>query len=422
MNYSPEFLGVMHNRPSREKWLVLALATLTHLFVVAMPATAIPVLINEISRDLGMSLTQIGTMWAAGSFASLLMYLPGGIIGDRFGVMRTIGISCLLSGVVLLFRGYSPNFLTFIVTSFSYAFVSALLPVNVHKTMGQYFQGKNLGMANGVVSMGMGIGATLGALLSATYLSPALGGWRNVLFLYGGVSLIVTVFWVLATRMTTRNVVVEADVQATSIMNTIRAVARSRNVWLLAMVSIGRSVSVSGLVNYVALYLERFRGWPTANAAGALTVINAVSMLTVLPIALLSDRMRSRIAIVLPGLVVGILANALFSFSGDQVIWVLLIALGVFSDGYAAIFITMIQESEGIGHRYTGTALGLVFSISNIATTIFSPVSYRLAESNPDNPFIFWAFMGLISILALPFLKGVWRLKKPLGQGGVDNV
>lgn len=409
------------NVSAREKWLVLTVATLTHLFVVAMPATAIPVLINEISRDLNMSLVQIGTMWAAGSFASLLMFLPGGVLGDRFGVVRTLGISTLLAGLALLLRGYSTNYFMFIVATFSCSLFAALLPVNVHKTMGIYFHGKNLGMANGVVSMGMGIGATLGALLSATYLSPALGGWRNVMYLYGAVALVMTAFWWFISRITVRNAGATRDAEVTSIIQTIKTVVRSRNVWLFSLIAIGRSISLSGLVNYVALYLERFRGWPTANAAGALTVINAVSVVTVLPIALLSDRLRSRIFFVLPGLLIGILANVLFASAADPLLWVLLVAIGIFQDGYAAVFITMVQESEGIGPRYSGTAIGLVFSLSNLAVAIFSPVSYRLAEANPDNPFVFWAAMGALSLVALPFLKGVWRVRKPGPQLSVPS-
>jgi cyanate permease len=404
------------NIPAREKWLVLTVATMTHLFVVAMPATAIPVLINEISRDLNMSLVQIGTMWAAGSFASLLMFLPGGVLGDRFGVVRTLGISTLLAGLALLLRGYATNYFMFIAATFSCSLFAALLPVNVHKTMGIYFHGKNLGMANGVVSMGMGIGATLGALLSATYLSPALGGWRNVMYLYGAVALVMTGFWWFISRITQRNVSGDGEVQVTSILQTVKTVVRSRNVWLFSLIAIGRSIAVSGLVNYVALYLERFRGWPTASAAGALTVINAVSVVMVLPIALLSDRLRSRIAFVLPGLLIGILANILFASAADPLLWVLLVAIGIFQDGYAAVFITMVQESEGIGPRNSGTAIGLVFSLSNLAVAIFSPISYRLAEANPDNPFLFWAAMGTLSLVALPFLKGVWRVRKPRPQ------
>ncbi len=413
MTNVPVVDGIPHAVPARQKWLVLIVATLTHLFVVAMPWTAIPVLINDISRDLNMSLVQIGTMWAVGSFASLLMYLPGGVVGDRFGVTRTLGIACLFSSVALFLRGLSANYLMFLVTTFACSLTSALLPVNVHKTMGIYFHGKNLGMANGVVSMGMGMGATLGALLSATYLAPALGGWRQVLYLYAFISLIITGLWWLVSRMSTRSPAPERDAQVTSIFQTVKSVARSRNVWLFGVIAVGRGIAVSGLVNYVALYLERFRGWPTASAAGALTLINAVSMVTVLPIALLSDRIRSRIAFVLPGLLVGILANVVFSFASDPLLWLVLVLLGVFSDGYAAVFITMVQESEGIGARHTGTALGIIFSLSNLASSIFSPVSYRLAESNPNNPFLFWAGMGTISLLALPFLKGVWRAKKP---------
>ena len=48
-------------------------------------------------------------------------------------------------------------------------------------------------------ALGMGLGFLLGSFLAATFLSPLLGGWRNVLLLYGGVSV---VFSLLCSRCT----------------------------------------------------------------------------------------------------------------------------------------------------------------------------------------------------------------------------
>ena len=48
------------------KWYALALAALTHTFVVAIPTMAMPVLFKEISEDLGLSLVQIGAYLGSG--------------------------------------------------------------------------------------------------------------------------------------------------------------------------------------------------------------------------------------------------------------------------------------------------------------------------------------------------------------------
>ena len=49
------------------KWLVLTISTFTFTFVVAIPQMSLPVLFDEISAELGLSLVQIGWIWGAGS-------------------------------------------------------------------------------------------------------------------------------------------------------------------------------------------------------------------------------------------------------------------------------------------------------------------------------------------------------------------
>ena len=60
-----------------------------------------------------------------------------------------------------------------------------------HKAASEWFSGKQLGLANGLLAMGMGVGFTLGAMISATVLSPILGNWRNVMFAYGILAIVI---------------------------------------------------------------------------------------------------------------------------------------------------------------------------------------------------------------------------------------
>ncbi|MCP4628184.1 MAG: MFS transporter [bacterium] len=54
------------------------------------------------------------------------------------------------------------------------------IPMSVHKTCGIWFSKEQLGMSNGVVSVGMTLGLLLGALLAPTIFSP-IGSRRGVL-------------------------------------------------------------------------------------------------------------------------------------------------------------------------------------------------------------------------------------------------
>ena len=89
----------IHVQSDSYKWLILALSAFTFTFVVAIPSMSLPVLFDEISADLGLSLVQVGWIWGMGSVLGILMGLIGGPIGDRFGPRRTLAVACLLMGI-----------------------------------------------------------------------------------------------------------------------------------------------------------------------------------------------------------------------------------------------------------------------------------------------------------------------------------
>ena len=92
------------------KWLVLAISAGTFTFVVAIPQMSLPVLFDEISADLGLSLVQVGWIWGMGSMLGILVGLIGGPVGDRIGPRRTLAVACLLMGRAAAARGLSNGF------------------------------------------------------------------------------------------------------------------------------------------------------------------------------------------------------------------------------------------------------------------------------------------------------------------------
>ena len=93
----------------------------------------------------------------------------------------------------------------------------------------------------------------------------------------------------------------------------------------------------------------------------------------------------------------------LLPFVGNGLIWPLVIFFGLLRDGYFAILMTMIMESKGIGPKYAGTAMGMIFSIGNIGVFLAAPIGNHLAETLPAYAFLFWALLLLFSLMTLLF-------------------
>ncbi|MFC2078834.1 CynX/NimT family MFS transporter [Candidatus Bipolaricaulota bacterium] len=400
---------VAMNPDSNARWGLLGLAGLTAALAVAAPTMAMPVLFAEIADDLHLSLVQIGAIWGLVSFAGLFTGLAGGMLGDRFGTKRTIAVACLALGLFGAARGLSNSLVAMSVTVFLSGLASAMIPVNLHKACAYWFSGKRLGLANAVISGGMALGFMVGSLISATVLSPWLGGWRGVLYFYGGISVLLSVPWFLAPLSQEEQRHLDDHHSAPSFRHTLAHVIRLRDVWILGVGLLGVGGGVQGLLGYLPLYLRQI-GWTATRADAALSGFHAISLLAVVPLAGLAGRLISRKHF----LVVAALATAcgigLLSIVGGAAIWIGVLVAGAVRDGYMAVFMTTAIEAEGVGAAYAGTALGLTLTLARIGGLIAPPLGNSLATYSQRLPFVLWGLMALLGLVVLRLGRGSRRV------------
>ena len=393
--------NIFHSQSQSYKWLILTISAFTFTFVVAIPQMSLPVLFDEISLELGLSLVQVGWIWGAGSVLGILVGLIGGPVGDRFGPRRTLAVACLLMGIAGAARGLSYNFTMLTITTLVTGFAQWSIPMNVHKTCGIWFPREQLGMANGVVSVGMALGFLLGALLAATVFSPLLGGWRHVLFMYGAVAILFSIFWWFSQEKADDD---QQNTQKITFADAIRHVIRFRNVWILCIATAGVSGCVNGMLGFLPLYL-RGLGWEPAAADGTLASFHAVSMFFAIPIALLSDHVRSRRGILMAAaLLIGI-GTGLLGFASGVLISLAVLLSGISRDGFMAITMTAIIEEKGIGARFAGTAIGLNMSIMGVAGVFAPPMGNWLVKFGTGIPFLFWTSLMLLGFMGYFFMQ-----------------
>ena len=123
--------------------------------------------------------------------------------------------------------------------------------------------------------MSMALGFMIGSLLSATVFSPLLGGWRNVLIVYGLLGAAFSIPWIFTRTSATQ----PAAGESISVRAALRHVAGLKNVWLLALGLLGVGGAIQGTLGYLPLYL-RGEGWPPIQADGALSAFHTCLLYT----------------------------------------------------------------------------------------------------------------------------------------------
>ena len=293
----------MADRESNYRWYILILAALTHTFAVAMPRMCMPVLFKEILEDLGLSLAEVGTVWGMDALAGVFVGLIGGLLADRFGVKRILTAVCLLAGVTGGLRGVSSDFLSLAFLMFLSGLLVWIIPNVVHKTAGIWFPGQGMGLANGILSVGMTVGTMMGSLLSATVMSPLLGGWRNVLFLYATAPIIISFLWFSTGREPNKTESRGKDAATVPFRQALAHVIRIKQVWIIGLILMAQMGALMGMMGYLPLYLREI-GWAPAAADSSLAVYAGISTVVTIPLTILSDRLGLRTGILVPALLI----------------------------------------------------------------------------------------------------------------------
>lgn len=395
-------IAVEKPKTSNYRWVMLALCALTPLFVVTLPTMSLPPLFTTIGQDLDLTLVEIGTIWGAQSLTGIFFSLIGGTLGDRFGTRRTLVTICLMTGIFGLARGFATDFITLLITTVLMGSFQIIIPVAVFKVIRQWMPSEQLGMASGITSAGFATGLMLGPLLSTSVLEPALGGWRQVLFFFGVIAIIFSGIWLIATGREKRHQSEDAP-RSTSLMANLRHVVRLRNVWILGLAGLGITGCFRGFTGYMPTYLKSI-GWAELDADRALSVFFLASLLAVVPLSTLSDRMGLRRGfLIIAGTILATGIGAL-AFTSGGLILVIIGFTGLFFDSLMAIMNATVMEVEGVGYLYAGTALGFASTVRNIGGSLSPPIGNSLVDYGPSVPFLFWSGLGFFAVFMFVFV------------------
>jgi MFS family permease len=385
------------------RWWILGLGTLTNALVVALQSMCLPVLFKEISLDLDLTLVQIGLVWGISALPGMFSTLAGGALGDRFGPRRVLVLSCLATGLAGGLRGTAFDFSSLLLTMVLFGMIAPIVGNNVFKIVGGWMPQKQMGFASGVLSMGMALGFLIGSMLSATVLSPLLGNWRNVLFLYGGIAMLLSVPWIFSRQAPQAQAKAGGEAGHSTRRN-LAHLLRLRNLWLLGLAIFGIGGAVQGFLGYLPLYL-RDLGWLPASADAASAAFHTISLVCVIPIALGSDRLPRRKMVLIPAAILIATGIGLLSAAQGLLIWMAVLMAGMVRDGFMAVFMTAILETKGVGADQTGTAMGMVMVLSSLGSIVAPPLGNSLAVYGASIPFLLWSGMAVLGLGGLVVLK-----------------
>lgn len=171
-----------------------AVATLTVLFLVSVLCQVdriLPFILAEsIKIDLGLSDTQLGLMTGiAFAVCFTLMALPLARMADR-GSPKLVLLACIIGwSAMTALGGLAASFLALTLTRFGVAFGEAGAVPASHALIARQIPPENRGMAIGLYSMGLPLGAMIGFAVGGR-IGDTLG-WRAAMFGAGAAGIVI---------------------------------------------------------------------------------------------------------------------------------------------------------------------------------------------------------------------------------------
>jgi predicted MFS family arabinose efflux permease len=390
-------------RTSHYKWYILALTMLAFGVATGADRYCLPVLFKEISQDLNLSMLSIGTIWGIDPLGGVLISLPAGLLADRFGMKRTLMVACVLAGLFCALRGFSNNFTSLAIITFLFGLTTTFIFTVAPKITAVWFAGKYLGTANALLIVAVSVSSMAATMLSATVISPWLGGWRYTLFFMGAIPIVIAILWLFTGRDPLKDEIPESINRSVPFKQAFTHIIHIREIWIFGLVLVCFMGSVTSSNGYLAIYL-RNQGWSAVSADTALTINAATGIVGMLPMMMLANRLKSPYGMLFFSLAMLAVSLVLIPFLDGGWLLAMLIVTGILKAAGPALVNTLILRIKGVGGAYGGTALGLANAIGMIGSFLAPPTGNKMTVFSNGAPFIFWAVLAALSLPLLFYL------------------
>jgi len=411
--------------PSSAKWWILGVLSLL-IFGNYYAYDAVAPLADQLSRELGFSSTQIGSLNAVYSLPNIFLVLIGGLLVDKFGTGRvavwTGGLCFLGISLTAIWGEYLP----IVIGRLLFGVGSETLLVAVTVAIGIWF-GRN------VVGFAMALNLSLGRMGSyAADLSPVWAGnlydqgWQGPMILaatLAGTSfLCALVYRQLDKPRQLGFVVVDAEPPAPEIVRLQDIFHFDRSFWYIAILNVlFYSVIFPFRSTFAIKYFQDAHGQSLEQAATLNSYVFLAAIFLTPLFGWTADKFGHRGKQMMVGSLL-LPLSFLGLLSEDWGLWLTTVLLGVSFSLIPAILwpsvVKLVQEHQ------LGTAYGLMFMVQAIGVASANMIAGMLndwAGAGSDNPAGYTpmlVFFALLASSAFVFAFALWRREiGPHGHG-----
>ncbi|MEM9139189.1 MAG: MFS transporter [Pseudomonadota bacterium] len=351
--------------PHPYRWGVLFGVWLMY-FSFGLSISSMAPLVAEITADLGLSKSAMGTVLGAWQLIYIAAALPLGALMDRTGVAIGIAFAGCVMAASLALRGVAGSELQLFLAVAVFGLGGPLMSIGAPKLIALWFQGADRGMAMGVYMTGPALGGIASLTLANPVLVPLTGSWRGAMWALAAFIVLATVMWWAISRHSEARAR-DGKITGLSKAGSLSAfldIARIRTVQIVLIMAIGIFMLNHGLNNWLPEIL-RAKGM-TATEAGFWsaipTIVGVIGALTIPRFATPKRRVAIMLALFLS---VGLSTVLLHLLPGPGLVTGLMLQ-GIARSSMMTVAILLLMEAPGVPPERAGMAGGMFFTVAEI--------------------------------------------------------
>jgi cyanate permease len=329
----------------------------------------LPAYLTPIIDALGLSGTQAGVLTGAIPLTYIPLGLLSGLVIDRVGARRGIGVGLALAGIGQIGRSFASDFPTMLVLTLVMGVGATGLTFGLPKLAAELYPARLVGRAASVYLIASYAGSAAAFSIGRPLIGPMLGGWRPLFFASGAATLGLVGLWaVLAWHVPAgRHDGDDTGFSIASLSDDIRTVVTHRDIRLLIVLGTMYLFVLHGIQSWLVAILEA-RG-VAVEVAGSVTALLVVGqVIGVLAIPAIAERFgRTRATVIGCGLLGALGALGLLVVPSVVLLLAIpIIFVGLGVGGLSPLIRSIPVELNDIGPALTGTAVGLVYAFGEI--------------------------------------------------------
>lgn len=388
----------MNNHSYRIPWKIIAVAILLNSCTWGI-LFSIPPMEALLSKDLLISHFQTGLLFTAPIVMIALSAIPAGIIADRVGIKKVIGIGAIIALVGVLLRGVASGYPDALAFSLIFGLGMGLTFSNLPKLARSCSMPDQTLLVMGILNaFGVLGGVGIGLAITVPLLYPLTNSFHGVFYFWSIPLLVATILWWTLVREPPCPH--GEDVTENTSYAEIKETMKNKVLWLLAFLLFLHNFFFYTWSGWVPTYLLG-KGLSLGYAGLMTSAMLWVGVPTVILVPMLfrgADIPR-KLFVWVPSVVFAFLA-AVILYAGQFSLWFVMIIAGVVNILRFNTLLTLPVEI--MPKEHAGTASGVVVSIGYMGAVVGPIVAGQILDISGSLQSVFLILI-VISVITTLF-------------------